>query len=141
MKINPVHILDADIQRVALAKANKTIKLQLLEFQHEYRFAAEYVGTGKGTRQRLIDAGLRDWRFDFAWPKLWLKFAVEIEGGGWIGGRHTRGKGFADDLLKYHHAHQLGWIIYRCDVKMVENGLAIQAIEGWMRMIRDRRVQ
>ena len=34
----------------------------------------------------------RRWRFDYAWPAL--KVALEIHGGVFTNGRHTRGKGF-----------------------------------------------
>ena len=86
----------------------------------EYRFAAQQVGDGKGLRKRLAVAGLKDWRFDFAWPEY--KFAVEIEGGAWINGRHNRGAGFEADLQKYHHAMRLGWDVYRCGAQLVRNG-------------------
>lgn len=94
-------------------------KLGLPAPDREYRFAAEEVGPGKGLRQRLAAAGLRDWRFDFAWPEH--KFAVEIEGGAWVNGRHNRGDGFEADLEKYHHAMRLGWSIYRCGARLVHN--------------------
>lgn len=77
----------------------------------EYRFAREVVGNDAGVRKRLSEAGLRDWAFDFAWPEL--KLAVEIEGGIWSGGRHTRGKGFDEDCRKYNSAVKLGWRVYR----------------------------
>ena len=41
--------------------------------------------------------------------------AVEIEGGVWIGGRHTRGKGFLRDIEKYNEAAAMGWRVFRCD--------------------------
>ena len=53
----------------------------------------------------------RRWRFDYAFPEF--KLAVEIEGGAWIRGRHTRGKGFLADLEKYNAATLLGWSILR----------------------------
>lgn len=53
----------------------------------------------------------RKWRFDFAFPRH--KVAIEIEGGVWTKGRHTRGSGFVKDMEKYNEATRLGWRILR----------------------------
>ncbi len=53
----------------------------------------------------------RQWRFDFAWPEL--KIAVEMEGGVFTEGRHTRGIGFSNDAEKYNVAVLQGWQILR----------------------------
>ena len=53
----------------------------------------------------------RRWRFDYAYPDALL--AIEIEGGAWVRGRHTRGKGFVADLEKYNAATLLGWRLLR----------------------------
>lgn len=54
----------------------------------------------------------RRWRFDYAWPAQ--QVALEVEGGVWSGGRHTRGAGFISDIAKYNSATLLGWQVYRC---------------------------
>jgi hypothetical protein len=54
----------------------------------------------------------RKWRFDFAWPAQHL--ALEVEGGVWSKGRHTRPKGFLGDMEKYNAAAVLGWRVLRC---------------------------
>ena len=53
----------------------------------------------------------RKWRIDFAIVKL--KIGIEIEGGVWSNGAHTRGKGFIEDMEKYNAAATLGWVILR----------------------------
>lgn len=96
--------------------------------EQEYRFAAMATGgTGEGVRKRLKAARLKDWRFDFAWPDLML--AVEVEGGAWVGGRHTRGKGFIEDLKKYQEAQRMGWTIYRTAGELIKNGEAVRTIK------------
>lgn len=51
----------------------------------------------------------RKWRFDFAWPSV--KVAVEIQGGGFRRGKHTRGVGQQNDMDKLNEAQRLGWIV------------------------------
>lgn len=59
----------------------------------------------------------RRWRFDFAHPDTWT--AIEIEGGQWCGGRHTRGAGFAKDCEKYNEAQFQGWTVFRLTGDMI----------------------
>lgn len=66
----------------------------------------------------------RKFRFDFAWPDKMI--AVEIEGGTAFGkSRHSRGKGFETDCVKYNIAARLGWRVLRFTTSMVIEGLAI----------------
>lgn len=54
---------------------------------------------------------IRRWRFDYAIPAA--RVAIEVEGGAWTRGRHTRGKGFLNDIEKYNAATLLGWRVFR----------------------------
>jgi very-short-patch-repair endonuclease len=54
---------------------------------------------------------VRLWRMDYAWPAR--KVALEVEGGVWSGGRHTRGAGFLKDCEKYNAAALAGWLVLR----------------------------
>jgi very-short-patch-repair endonuclease len=67
----------------------------------------------------------RCWRFDFAFPGY--KIAVECEGGVYINGRHNRGKGFSDDLIKYNSAVMLGWRVLRFTPQQVD--LVVDAVK------------
>jgi hypothetical protein len=97
-------------------------------FDQEYRFAAIATGgTGTGTRARLREAHLKDWRFDFAWPDLLI--ACEVEGGTFSGGRHTRGQGFEGDCEKYNAATLLGWKVFRVTSKMIHDGRAFALMQ------------
>jgi very-short-patch-repair endonuclease len=78
----------------------------------EYRFAAMAAGgVGKGIRARLQLLGLRDWRFDIAIPEHMI--AVELDGGTWIQGRHSRGSGVISDMDKINAATVRGWRVLR----------------------------
>lgn len=68
----------------------------------------------------------RKWRFDF---KLTDSLAVEVEGGLYVQGRHSRGQSFEKDLEKYGEAMKLGWDVYRCSPRMISQGVALETIE------------
>ena len=53
----------------------------------------------------------RKWRFDFAWPSHLV--AVEIDGGGWVSGRHNRASGQIADMDKYNADVLAGWKVLR----------------------------
>lgn len=93
----------------------------------QYRFAAAHVGLGPGLRQRLQDAGLQDWRFDFCWFMPWM-VAVECDGGIWSGGRHTRGAGYEGDVRKLNAASLLGWTVYHVTGSMLDDPAAVVAM-------------
>ncbi len=71
----------------------------------------------------------RRWRFDFAFPEK--MFAVEIEGGVWLGskGGHTSGRGYMKDMEKYSEAAILGWKVLRFTPQQVKTGFAIEKIK------------
>jgi very-short-patch-repair endonuclease len=69
----------------------------------------------------------RRWKFDFAYPDQ--KIAIEVEGGTWISGRHSRGSGYQADCEKYNAAVLLGWKVLRFTRAMIE-GNAVETIKS-----------
>jgi len=80
----------------------------------------------------------RKWRFDFALPES--RIAVEVEGGVWSKGRHTRGSGFMADCDKYNTAAAMGWYVFRFPTEQVKSGTAIQVIEDAHKRIGSNRL-
>ena len=72
----------------------------------------------------------RKWRFDFAWPNSMA--AVECEGGVYTGGRHTRGKGYEDDCIKYAEATLLGWTVFRLTERMIKDRDLLRRIRDYV---------
>jgi very-short-patch-repair endonuclease len=65
----------------------------------------------------------RRWRFDFCWPEKSL--ALEIEGGVFVRGRHSRGTGMEKDMEKYNAALVQGWRVIRVTPRHVNDGRAL----------------
>lgn len=70
--------------------------------------------------------GDRRWRFDLAWVSH--RVAVEVDGGGWVRGRHCRPKGFESDCEKHSQAVACGWRLLRVTTRMIESGDAVDLI-------------
>jgi very-short-patch-repair endonuclease len=77
----------------------------------------------------------RKWRFDFA--HLETKTAIEIEGGVWSGGRHTRGAGYSKDAEKYNEAAFEGWAI----IRLVGSAITAENCEKVVKLINSRQKQ
>ena len=78
----------------------------------------------------------RKWRFDFALTDWWI--AIEVEGGIFSNGRHVRGRGYTQDLLKYNAAVTLGWLVLRYTTAQI-NGNVIDDIHKVMERRKDER--
>jgi hypothetical protein len=78
----------------------------------------------------LVFAHPRRWRFDYAWPDHLI--ALEVEGGVFTCGRHTRGAGFVKDLEKYSEAAIAGW----CVVRVTPNELLTRGVDLVKRAIQ-----
>lgn len=83
------------------------------------------------TEQRLIEG--RKSRCDFVWRSH--RVVMEVEGGIWAGGRHTRGKGFIRDVQKYNRLVLDGWTVLRTTSNQIKSGEAIETL----RQALDRR--
>jgi very-short-patch-repair endonuclease len=72
---------------------------------------------------------LRQWKFDLAFVDAQL--AVEVDGGGFVEGRHTRGRGLEKDAEKFAEAAILGWTVLRVTPRQVRHWQALGWIERW----------
>jgi very-short-patch-repair endonuclease len=69
----------------------------------------------------------RRYRADFAYPDKML--LIEVEGGVWVRGAHTRGGHYNSDCEKYNLAAMNGWKVLRFTSNMINDGTAIDTIE------------
>lgn len=97
-----------------MSDLEETLAFQLraagIQFEREYKFHP-----------------VRKWRFDFCIPTASL--AIEVEGGVWSGGRHSRGGGFTEDCRKYGEAAILQWRVIRVTAEMIKSGEALNMIQ------------
>lgn len=96
------------------------------KFEQELLYQIRGADLPEPLREHRVVPG-RKFRFDFAWPET--KFAVEVHGGIWVNGHHTRGRGFADDRIKMNYALIAGWRVMEFVTDDVRNGVAL----GWIK--------
>lgn len=86
------------------------------------KFRMAWLAAGK-LHPGMLEAEFRPWpetkhRIDFAESST--KVAIEIEGGIWSNGRHTRGEGFEADCAKYNRLTMEGWAVIRLTSSMLD---------------------
>ena len=99
------------VESVGEAALIQQLRALKIEFVQEYKFHST-----------------RKWRADFYIKNT--KLLIEVEGGIWSGGRHTRGKGYIGDMEKYNAATMMGFQVLRFSTEQVTSGFAIKQIEG-----------
>lgn len=95
---------------------------------------AQLVGLPKPVCEYVFHP-TRKWRLDFAWPEY--RLALEIHGGVYSGGRHTRGAGFTEDREKMNEAALLGWTVIEATAEQVRSGKLREWVE---RALQRRRI-
>lgn len=107
------------VTRIGKASAHVAVKLSgerypnLLIMLHEQSVPAPVT--------EYPFAGNRRWRFDYCWP--FAHVALEVDGGAWTQGRHTRGEGFIQDQDKRNAAVMLGWKVIHTTPDRLEDAV------------------
>jgi very-short-patch-repair endonuclease len=68
----------------------------------------------------------RCWRWDFFSPPF--RLAIELDGGSYIQGGHSRGAQSCRDYLKRNEAEIDGYLVLRFDAAMVRQGIALDFV-------------
>lgn len=118
--------------------AEQTLAVQLdqagIPFEREYVFVPDEWAREHGflSEKRRLP---RKWRADFAIEGAYNeadhidRLLVEIDGGGYVSGRHSRGAGMEKDAEKQSAAAILGYRVIRATPKQVEDGRCL----SWIR--------
>lgn len=104
-----------------LAKEQAKAKREKLELAMAQQLKA--AGLTYGLIRQYAFNEARRFRADFAWPHAML--LLEVDGGSWISGAHSRGSGIARDCEKGAHAAIGGYRVIHCTSNQVENGQAL----------------
>ena len=87
------------------------------DYSSQVRLACKAVGVSMPVAEFKFAKHLgRKFSADFWWPGLGV--ILEVEGGTWVGGRHSRGE---SDHEKYNLAASLGYKVFRTTPQKVGN--------------------
>jgi very-short-patch-repair endonuclease len=80
----------------------------------------------------------RKFRFDYVIEEV--KIGIEIEGGVFIGGRHTSGVGYKNDCEKYNLAQLQGYVVLRYLPSQILQEEAIEQIKEAIKLRRENKI-
>ena len=115
-------------QPKAKAKRATKVKTERVVSEGEATLAQHLKAHGVSFEQEFKFHPDRKWRADF--HIVGHKLLVEVEGGIWSGGRHTRGKGYIGDMEKYNAAVGMGYRVLRFSTEQVKSRFAVNGILG-----------
>jgi len=103
----------------------------------EEALAFQLRAVGIPFEREFVFAAPRRWRADFvvtatrggAPVPVWA-FLVEVDGGAFVGGRHSTGTGMEKDAEKQSAAAIAGYRVIRCTPRQVESGECLRWIEA-----------
>ena len=116
-----------------LVQTAKPVKVKRAQSPGETLFSQQLTLSGISAEREFRFHPKRMWRFDFAIPAR--RFAVEIEGGVFVNGRHSRGKAYEADCEKYAEALILGWLVLRVTTDQVKRGEAISWLQQALNVV------
>ena len=70
---------------------------------------------------------VRRWRFDWAW--IDAKVALEVQGGLFVQGRHSRGAALMKEHEKLNAAAALGWRVMFCTPQQLRSGEVLEMVK------------
>lgn len=84
---------------------------KMTRYEPTVRLLCRQVGLPEPLTEHKFAPG-RKFAFDFCWPMR--KLALEVDGGIWVQGRHSRGSGLLREHDKMNLAARHGWRVFRC---------------------------
>jgi hypothetical protein len=109
----------------------------------EEALAAQLEADGYSFEREVRFAPPRRWRLDFvvergcslggsSRPRL----AIEVQGGVWVGGSHSRGAGQERDCEKAMAAALAGYVVVPVTTRQAKDGTAMAFVDQWFGKVR-----
>lgn len=122
-----LYLAEGGKAKVKVKRKKSAAEKQLEEALQQHRIRELEKATGLQVVPEHRFHPVREWRFDFFLPAA--RVAIEVEGGVWTEGRHTRGKGYLADCEKYNEAQVMGFKVLRFTPDQLLSRKAISIIK------------
>lgn len=80
---------------------------------------------------------VRKWRADFLITGY--SILIEVEGGVFVNGGHSRGKAYTNNCEKYNTAATMGYYVIRSTTDQVKSGECVKFVEDMMEFIDSKK--
>ena len=103
------------------------------EWEDRFFFEISALGLPHPERQYKFHPS-RKWRMDFFWKlREDCALCVEIQGGIYANGRHSRGAGYEKDMEKWNEAVLMGYDLFIFGPTHIKNGMGLEYVKRWLK--------